>query len=613
MAAYDDIQRTFREFKRYTGDGLPGEPTGAALPIGDPQSGPHNPKKVELRETLGGFAQVVEATIPAIEAARDDAISDLHDEIDPLVDAAEAARDIAAGYASDAVSQGNVPIYATRAGLPGLAVPVGMTAIRLNGIFASDDARGGIYAYRETEPSHSSKAQDENGRWFEQITADIPVEFARGNIFFSPDLDYDPAINLTTPTVGNTTPPTIAGVQRYSNVFINPGATSYVRDRMWRNTVVGEGAFRIMEEAQRTNAIGNSALGFARFSDRNDAFGSLTMQWLGQNLSRDLLTYYTHDMFSSEGVLITNPAWNFEGLATRNPDIRAQLAAYADWATTPDDVGNNAAFGRNALLHLLKGKFNTAGGYRSSAHLINGQKNTSWGHAALQDNIFGSENVGIGSSAGEVNQDGSGNTYLGHGAGSGIIHGDSNVVLGRNAGVQSTLISAGGNVWLGRDAGRNLNVDTNDTLIIQNNVSRVPLLSGSFSPAPKIGINMPHTEIRGTFHVMSASFGASAGANSGADELVVENNGPSGISVRSPNNAVGSLLFADPEGSGHGGIQYSHALDRLSLRANNSDRMFITGTGMGFNGTAAIAKPTGVAVTAAAIHAALVSYGLIAA
>jgi hypothetical protein len=44
----------------------------------------------------------------------------------------------------------------------------------------------------------------------------------------------------------------------------------------------------------------------------------------------------------------------------------------------------------------------------------------------------------------------------------------------------------------------------------------------------------------------------------------------------------------------------------------SSNRFIITTTGLGFNGTAAVAKPTGVPVTIAAVHAALVSYGLIA-
>lgn len=58
---------------------------------------------------------------------------------------AEAARDIAAGYASDAVSQGNVPIYATAAGLAGIAIPPGIDAIRVNGQNSVGDGEGGEY------------------------------------------------------------------------------------------------------------------------------------------------------------------------------------------------------------------------------------------------------------------------------------------------------------------------------------------------------------------------------------------------------------------------------------------------------------------------------------
>lgn len=52
MTIQDDINRTFREFKRYTGDGLPGAPANAPLPVGDPQSGVHNPKKADIRGAL---------------------------------------------------------------------------------------------------------------------------------------------------------------------------------------------------------------------------------------------------------------------------------------------------------------------------------------------------------------------------------------------------------------------------------------------------------------------------------------------------------------------------------------------------------------------------------
>ena len=57
MAIIDTINRVLREFKRYTGDGLAGEPTGASLPIGDPSSGVHNPKKSELRALFAETAE----------------------------------------------------------------------------------------------------------------------------------------------------------------------------------------------------------------------------------------------------------------------------------------------------------------------------------------------------------------------------------------------------------------------------------------------------------------------------------------------------------------------------------------------------------------------------
>ncbi len=44
-----DVDRLMRSYNRYTGDGLPGEPEDAPLPVGDPSSGVFNPKREELR------------------------------------------------------------------------------------------------------------------------------------------------------------------------------------------------------------------------------------------------------------------------------------------------------------------------------------------------------------------------------------------------------------------------------------------------------------------------------------------------------------------------------------------------------------------------------------
>lgn len=70
MTAIDDaiasVNRVWREFKRYTGDGLPGEPTNAPLPVGDPSSGIENPKKASIRAMLNGALGAVKDALDDI-------------------------------------------------------------------------------------------------------------------------------------------------------------------------------------------------------------------------------------------------------------------------------------------------------------------------------------------------------------------------------------------------------------------------------------------------------------------------------------------------------------------------------------------------------------------
>lgn len=79
------VDRELREFKRYTGDGLPNEPVNAPLPVGDPQSGTYNPRKVALRNSMkatleGAGAEVGRAKDEADRA--EDEASRSHDEAD---------------------------------------------------------------------------------------------------------------------------------------------------------------------------------------------------------------------------------------------------------------------------------------------------------------------------------------------------------------------------------------------------------------------------------------------------------------------------------------------------------------------------------------------------
>lgn len=120
MTVVDDVLREFREFRRYTGDGLPNEPTNALLPVGDPQSGPWNPKKANLRLALGGLAQqlldgiaLVNGAIPAISAARDAALAAIADARSQALgaisaDLVTALSDLATARANALLALGNV-------------------------------------------------------------------------------------------------------------------------------------------------------------------------------------------------------------------------------------------------------------------------------------------------------------------------------------------------------------------------------------------------------------------------------------------------------------------------------------------------------------------------
>ncbi len=87
------------------------------------------------------------------------------------------AADIAAGYASDAVSQGNVPIYATIVGMSAISVPVGINAIRVNGQQTASDGLGGLFYRSPGEPSSNRKFQSAGGVWWDFV---LPLLYPGG-------------------------------------------------------------------------------------------------------------------------------------------------------------------------------------------------------------------------------------------------------------------------------------------------------------------------------------------------------------------------------------------------------------------------------------------------
>jgi hypothetical protein len=194
MAVADDIKRVFREFRRYTGDGLPGAPVNAPLPIGDPQSGVHSPKKADIRQAFVGLAdrletgiETVEGAIPAIEQARDAAIADVGVSRDAAMavvgastEAAENARDLAIQAADLAavVGAGDVPTYATRALAAASNIPAARTYLLTGGYAAPGDGGSALYKRLQAEPSpvESWHFQSADGAWWELAESRIDVK-----------------------------------------------------------------------------------------------------------------------------------------------------------------------------------------------------------------------------------------------------------------------------------------------------------------------------------------------------------------------------------------------------------------------------------------------------
>jgi len=78
-------------------------------------------------------------------------------------------------------------------------------------------------------------------------------------------------------------------------------------------------------------------------------------------------------------------------------------------------------------------------------------------------------------------------------------------------------------------------------------------------------------------HIKSADSGSTVA--SGADELVVEGSGDTGLSILSGTDANGSIMFGDSADNDGGRIQYNPANDRMLFSVNGSEAARITSNG----------------------------------
>ena len=79
------------------------------------------------------------------------------------------------------------------------------------------------------------------------------------------------------------------------------------------------------------------------------------------------------------------------------------------------------------------------------------------------------------------------------------------------------------------------------------------------------------------FHVHQGNSGGSA--NIAADEILVEGDGDTGITISSPSSNIGTLAFGDESVSLRGALRYDHSDDSMIFRVSSAEKMRITSTG----------------------------------
>lgn len=155
------LNRTFREFRRYTGDGLLPAVSGAALPVGDSSSGAHNPPKSEIRAAFSDVESEINGGIADAEAAAVAAAASASAAVSSAASAASSASDAASLNPALGVN------YTTRSSAAATTIPAPIIYLRTSGYAAVADGGGGLYARVGSEPSHAGKFQSVGGAWWE--------------------------------------------------------------------------------------------------------------------------------------------------------------------------------------------------------------------------------------------------------------------------------------------------------------------------------------------------------------------------------------------------------------------------------------------------------------
>lgn len=398
-----------------------------------------------------------------------------------------------------------------------------------------------------------------NGELFESFLPGLSI--IHSSVYMTPeDAIYGAGLGFPTDGNGN------------FNFVMSTGAHPEIAAGFNRSTAYGTNNFTKPIQIDRCEAIGNSALMFMRYGERNTMLGSIAGQWLGTNDPAG----DGHEMWSNAGGFTPGQAgWDYGGFETANPGIGAKIAASTDYATQSDQCARNVGIGRNAFNGSVKLMNCTATGYRALASAYFASNSSAFGTDAFRSGLFLNNSVGIGFAAGTNWQEGERNVVVGPQAGVSVVKGDNNTLVGAFAGSDAKhlndciFIGSGG----GNDVIASMPLPAN-ILSIGNDVPNVgaPLICGDMAN-PKAGVNILPGKIAGTWHIRSSDAAASVIAPSGAaDDFIIENGGNTGMTIRSAATSLGVINFSSPTVAATGGIIYNHSTSEMTLRSASADR-----------------------------------------
>lgn len=359
------------------------------------------------------------------------------------------------------------------------------------------------------------------------------------------------------------------------NLTVWISAGSKRTGRANRSTFVSTMGPRQIINLDRCEGVGNGTLMFSKYAERTTAIGTIACQYLGcTDPAAD-----GHGWWSNAGGFVPGqPGWDYQGMETRNPGIGAKIAAFNGYATQASDVGRSVGVGRNAFNGTVVARGSLAVGYRAGAGCFAVSNLSCIGSDAFRDGVFQFNGIAAGTFAGNSWQEGDRNAVFGYNAASATIRGSSNTLMGSFAGSDYTDLNDC--ILIGVGAGNNLGLTVLSAVLAIGPSTHAPLVSGRLGGFAA-GINIQPADIKGTFHIKTSSYGPSLPAHTSGDDLIVENAVSCGITIRTPAESFGCLMFADPISPNVGAITYNHPNDMMTFRTGDQDRWRINSASLG--------------------------------